>query len=154
MTLRKPLRFFEIVSSSMKWDYLLSLAPIYVVMKTNWSLNVKGVSFFCTVLLYKSIHSFASWILMWGNIIHYFFSLFLGEEDCPWASILASLPLICTWDTATAWLDEQCADLLWESEPRIRGPWSRACELNHDATGRPLISTTFWVSNLGEQGLW
>lgn len=39
----------------MKWAYLPSLPSIYVVMKTNWFMNVKGV-FFCTVLLYKSMH--------------------------------------------------------------------------------------------------
>ena len=37
---------------------------------------------------------------------------FLREEDCLWANIWASLPLLCMWEAATAWLDEWCGLLL------------------------------------------
>lgn len=64
------------MSSSMKWDDLPSLSPIYVVMKTNWFLNVEGV-FFYTVL-YKSMHVqhgfLDTYAKKWG-LLYYFLSL-------------------------------------------------------------------------------
>ena len=37
--------------------------------------------------------------------------IIFGEEDCPRANICANLPLFCMWDSATAWLDEQCVSM-------------------------------------------
>ena len=46
---------------------------------------------------------------------------FFGEEDCCWANICASLPLLCMWDATSVWLDEQCVGLRPGSEPANPG---------------------------------
>ena len=69
-----------------------------------------------------------------------FFIYLLIDEDWPWADICASLPLFCMWGATTAWLDEWCVDVC-ALDPNLwtLGCWSRACELNHCATGLALI---------------
>lgn len=51
----------------MKWDYLLSLPPIYVVMKTLIFEHKR--CFFSVLCCYINprVHSIASWIPMWRN---------------------------------------------------------------------------------------
>ena len=47
---------------------------------------------------------------------------FFGEEEWPCANICANLPLFCTWDAATAWLDEWCVGQCLGSERANPGP--------------------------------
>ena len=52
---------------------------------------------------------------------YYYYHFYCSEEDWPWANICANLPLFCTWDTVTAWLDERCVSPCPGSEPSNPG---------------------------------
>ena len=75
----------------------------------------------------------------WANIWLPIFPSFFLEEDCPWANICANLPLFCMWNAATAWLSERHVGPSLKSEPWTLGHQSETCELNHYATGPPLV---------------
>ena len=61
--------------------------------------------------------------------------IFLVRKIGPELTSVASLPLFCKWDAATAWVDEQCVGLHLGSEPVILGCLSGAHEFNHYDTG-------------------
>ena len=62
---------------------------------------------------------------------------FFREEDWPWANICANLPLFCTWDTSTAWLDEQRS--VHAQDPNLQTPAAKVEHKNLTTTppGQP-----------------
>ena len=70
--------------------------------------------------------------------------LFWLEEDCHWAGICASLPLLCMWYTATAWLGEQCVDPHPGSKPVTQAAKAEfMVNLTTALPGQPLINFKF-----------
>ena len=58
------------------------------------------------------------------------------------------------WDTATAWLDEQCVGLHLGSNPQTPGLQSTVCELNHYATGPALDEALYKGETERRAGTW
>ena len=61
----------------------------------------------------------------WANIHCQASSFFLQEEDCPWATICANLPLLCSWDASTAWLMSGISPHLGSQPGNPRPPTAR-----------------------------
>ena len=65
-------------------------------------------------------------------------SFFLfGEEDWPRTNIYARLPLFCTWDATTAWLDKLCVGPHPGPEPANPRPPTQSMSLTAVPLGQP-----------------
>lgn len=62
-----------------------------------------------------------------------FLSFFFGGEDRPWANVCASVPLFCTCDPATAWVDEWAVCRFAPGNCRLRKQSMQTLPLHHRA---------------------
>ena len=69
------------------------------------------------VIFFIRLMMFLSILICWDFFLSFFLFFFFAEEDCAWANICDNLPLLCMWDTITAWIYERCVGLHPGSKP-------------------------------------